>query len=298
MNVRQAQKLTMRELQSEFRRFLGQKHFAASTINTMCYDSFYLWKMGGRKLFWSVVTTSDSDFTKKAKKELGTLLEQHSKGDVKQNVNNYVKNLRWFRKFVFDIPKPNVDELERYIEQWKSMEDYQNQEEALDKLFGLCPKNTDIKDVLLKSTVLNIFYSTQIRDIKPVAKKILSMDIDYRLEAGDLALVDDFGKIRRGDGKEVGVYSFASKYCSHHKPDLYPIYDSFVDTMLCYFQRRDKFYSFKPKQLLTYSVFHKVMVAFREYYGLTKYSFKLVDKYLWLLGKDYFPKKYKSDSDN
>lgn len=295
MNVRLAQNLKMRDLQKEFRRFLEQENFAASTINTMCYDSFYLWRLGGRKLFWSVVTSFD--FTKRAKKELGKLLEQHSKGDVERNVNGYVKNLQRFRKFVFDIPKPNVEELERYIENWKGKVDYQNQEAALDKLFGLCPKNSDIKDVLLKSTVLNIFYSTQIRDIKPVAKKIVGMNIDHRLAEGDLTLVDDFGKVRRGDGKEVGIYSFATKYCSHHKPDVYPIYDSFVDTMLCYFQRRDKFYSFKPQQLLSYSLFYEVMVAFREYYGLTKYSFKLVDKYLWLLGKDYFPKKYKSGSD-
>lgn len=295
MNVRLAQELNVKDLQKEFRRFLEQENFAESTVNTMCYDAFYLWRLGGRTLFWSVVTSSD--FTKRAKKELRRLLEQRSKGDVERNVNGYVKNLRRFRKFVFDIPRPNVDVLERSIEQWKGMVDYQNQEAALDKLFTLCPMNSDIKDVLLKSTVLNIFYSTQIRDIKPVAKKIIDMDIDHRLNDGDLALVDDFGKIRRGDGKEVGIYSFATKYCSHHKPDLYPIYDSFVDTMLCYFQRQDKFYSFKPKQLLKYSVFHEVMVAFREYYGLTKYSFKLIDKFLWLLGKDYFPKKYKSDPD-
>ena len=295
MNVRLAQNLKMRDLQKEFRLFLELENFTASTINTVCYDSFYLWRQGGRTQFWSVVTSSD--FTKRAKKELRRLLEQHSKGDVERNVNGYVKNLRRFREFVFDIPRPNGDELERYIEQWKGMDDYQNQEDALDKLFGLCPHNTDIKDVLLKSTVLNDFYSTRIIDINPVAEKILGLDVDRRLDDGDLTLVDDMGTVKRADDKEVSVYSFASKYCSHHKPDLYPIYDSFVEKMLCFFQQRDEFHSFKRNELRQYPRFHEVMVAFREYYGLTKYSFKLVDKFLWLLGKDYFPKKYKSDPD-
>lgn len=295
MNVRLAQKLNLKDLQKEFRRFLEHENFTASTINTVCYDSFYLWNHGGGKLFWSVV--SSSDFTKRAKKELRRLLEQHSKGDFERNVNGYVKNLRRFREFVFDIPRPNGDELERYIEQWKGMDDYQNQENALDKLFGLCPHNTDIEDVLLKSTVLNDFYSTRIIDINPVAKKIRDLDVDRRLDDGDLTLVDDMGTVKRADGKEVSVYSFASKYCSHHKPDFYPIYDSFVEKMLCFFQQRDEFHSFKRNELRQYPRFHEVMVAFREYYGLTKYSFKLVDKFLWLLGKDYFPKKYKSDPD-
>ena len=31
------------------------------------------------------------------------------------------------------------------------------------------------------------------------------------------------------NGKKKNLYSFASKYCSHHNPEAYPIYDSYVD---------------------------------------------------------------------
>lgn len=31
---------------------------------------------------------------------------------------------------------------------------------------------------------------------------------------------------------------------------------------------------------------------FRAYYGLEQFSLKEVDKYIWQLGKNYFPKTY------
>jgi hypothetical protein len=45
--------------------------------------------------------------------------------------------------------------------------------------------------------------------------------------------------------REINFYSFATKYCSHHKPEMYPIYDSYVDKMLGYFKKRTIFISLK-----------------------------------------------------
>lgn len=296
MNTRLAQELKLNELRNEFRSHLQRENFAGNTVNTVSNDAFYLWRSGGRRLFWSVVTSLE--FAKRARKELRKHLEINSKGDVERNLNGYVKNLRRFREFVLDIHTPDEAQLQHYIDVWNGLIDYQNQEAALDKLFALCPKNTDIRDVLLKSAVLNDFYSTQIFDINPVAENIVGLNIDSRLQKGDLSLVGDISNVQMSDGKQYCFYSFASKFCSHHRPDIYPIYDSFVDTMLCYFQKRDRFYSFKSKDLEDYFVFCEVMEAFRKYYGLTGFGFKLVDKYLWLLGKDFFPKKYKPVSDD
>lgn len=65
-------------------------------------------------------------------------------------------------------------------------------EDALNKLFfELCPKNTDVIDILLKASTLNDFYSTNIFSIYPVAKHIYNLDIDARLKAGDVTLVRD-----------------------------------------------------------------------------------------------------------
>ena len=47
--------------------------------------------------------------------------------------------------------KPTVDEVKKYINKWYSLDNYVNQEHALDKLFGeLCPNNSDINDILIK----------------------------------------------------------------------------------------------------------------------------------------------------
>ena len=57
------------------------------------------------------------------------------------------------------------------------------QEQCLNKLFHeLLPLNNDISEILIKSSVLNDFYSTNIFTIYPVAKKIQSLDIDKYLK--------------------------------------------------------------------------------------------------------------------
>ena len=91
--------------------------------------------------------------------------------------------------------------------------------------------NDNLQNILIKCSVLNDFYSTNIFKIYPVVKHILSLNVDKRLEANDVTLVDDIAKVTIGD-LEKNFYSFASKYCNHHKPLEYPIYDSYVERVL------------------------------------------------------------------
>ena len=144
---------------------------------------------------------------------------------------------------------------------------------------------------MLKAATLNDFYSTNIYSIYPVARHILELDIDSRLAAGRVDLVDDIQTVMVG-GKEMHFYSFASKYCSHHNEKDYPIYDSYVDEVLRYFRARDGFARFQNAELKIYSRFKKLLLAFRAFYGLERFSLKEVDKYIWQLGKEYFPKTY------
>lgn len=103
-----------------------------------------------------------------------------------------------------NIPKPSRDEVEKYLLKWRQLEKYYNQERALNKLFfDLCPKNDDIEDILLKCSTLNDFYSTNIFDINAVANHILSLEIDERLEKGDLSLVEDIAKVKVGNPKNI-----------------------------------------------------------------------------------------------
>jgi len=191
-----------------------------------------------------------------------------------------------------DIPTPSIEQVEHYLQTWNTLENYRLQEDALDKLFlDLCTKNIEISDILLKVVALNDFYSTNIFSVYPVAKHILSLDIDSRLNSGDITLVSDLQKVIIG-GIVKNFYSFSTKYCSHHKPLDFPIYDSYVEKVLCYFRDRDRFSNFKTLELKDYKKFKDTLVEFKYFYGLDKYDLKKIDRYMWQLGKDYFPKNY------
>ena len=192
-----------------------------------------------------------------------------------------------------EIPNPSKAEVKKYLERWDSLENYVLQESALHKLFfETYPNNTDINDILIKASSLNDFYSTNIFKIFPVAKHILELDIDNRLKENDTTLVNDIAKIEI-EGKEWNFYSFATKYCSHHKPEDFPIYDNFVERCLMYFRKKDKFTKFLKEDLKTYTEFKHILQNFKQYYHIDDFNLKDIDRYLWQLGKDYFPKKYR-----
>lgn len=192
-----------------------------------------------------------------------------------------------------NVPRPCKSEVEFYLNEWEKLEDYRLQEEAIDELFdGKYNSNDNIKNILIKCSVLNDFYSTNIFKIFPVAKHILSLNIDDRLKNGDLTLVNEIALIEIS-GKAKDFYSFASKYCSHHKPLIYPIYDSYVDKMLNYFRRQDNFADFDKADLKTYTKFKDILMKFKDFYALNEFNLKQIDRYLWLAGKKHFPKNYK-----
>jgi hypothetical protein len=110
-----------------------------------------------------------------------------------------------------------------------------------------------------------------------------------RSNSQDISLVKDISKVKLKTGEKC-FYSFATKYCSHFNDSEFPIYDSYVEKVLVYLEKQDKFAGFKKIDLRDYKRFKEILVKFREFYGLKKYSLKDIDKYLWLLGKDEFNK--------
>ncbi len=191
-----------------------------------------------------------------------------------------------------NVPNPSLEQVEFFLLRWNELENYNLQENALNKLFRqLCPNNKDMSDILLKVSVLNDFYSTNIFSVFPVAKHIQQLNIDCRLEKKDMSLVDDIKKVEIS-GKIKNFYSFATKYCSHHKPVDFPIYDSYVEIVLRYFKKKDKFSDFENIDLKNYPKFKKILLDFQSFYHLDKFNLKQIDQYLWQVGKEYFPKKY------
>ena len=156
---------------------------------------------------------------------------------------------------------------------------------------SFCPSNTVLEHILLKVTALNAFYSTNILSTFPVAKHIFNANIDSRLQAGDPLLVNELAAVTIA-GKQKYFYSFASKYCNHHVPESFPIYDSFVEKMLLHFSGTESFAQFTKQDLKNYRTFVQVITDFRKFYSLEQFSLRQIDVYLWLAGKDSFPRKY------
>lgn len=193
-----------------------------------------------------------------------------------------------------EINRPSETELKKYLASWESLENYVLQESSLKKLFTVTyPNNNLMDDVLIKVCSLNDFYSTNIFSPFSVAKHIVSLNIDERLQNNDFTLVNDLASIQMNGNRTIHFYSFATKYCSHHKPTVYPIYDNFVEKILMYFKRNDKFYEFRKADLKNYVSYRNILLKFQSYYNLNMFNLKEIDKYLWQAGKYYFPKKYK-----
>ena len=215
------------------------------------------------------------------------------------------KNPPTKKKLGADFPNPyvpSVEEMKKYHSYWNSDNngEYIEHEKALNWLFIDNPEtkgNTYMKAVIIKCSVLNDFYATNIFKVFPVAKKILSIkDIDNRLKRGDYSLVNEIAKVedeKTDETKETKVrfnYSFATKYCSHHQPKLFPIYDRYVADVLCALKKQyPNVFSFKKREeLKRYEMFVKAIDEVKANFGLENYNYKDMDRYLWLLGKEYF----------
>ena len=166
-----------------------------------------------------------------------------------------------------DLPKeyiPSAKDAEWFLDYWKQLDNYSNQESALDKLFlNLCPYNFKIEDILIKCSALNDFYSTNIFDIHTVAQHILTLRIDERLDKGDKTLVKDIAQVEI-NGKDHFFYSFATKYCSHHQPLKYAIYDNYVEKVLLSLNKREHFANFKREELKDYETYMSAIRAFQQ----------------------------------
>ena len=202
---------------------------------------------------------------------------------------------------VLKIPKPCQEELKKWLDKWNKMENYRNQESALNKLFHeTYPQNIDLDEILIKVATLNDFYSTHILNIFKVAEHIKSIEnLDYRLQTGDESLVNEIAEVglENKNGKKIIFYSFATKFCSHHNNKDFAIYDSYVEKILMHFKKCDNFSDkfTKKEDLKEYSKFKNILIDFSKHYKLDC-NLKELDRYLWQLGREYFTRFNKKNS--
>ena len=195
---------------------------------------------------------------------------------------------------------PSQDEMKRVAQicsERKDMAHYQKEEKILKELFTQCPKNTNLDEITQKVAKLDKFYSAGlVRNQVPysdMAKRILSVDFDKRVQKWDEKLVEDLAS-----SFAKKPFSFASKYCVLHnhlvyKRDDFVIFDSLVCEKLKEFKKqfknsrqKYKFVNFIEKDftLENYGKYKQILENFRDDFAL-KCSLREVDWYLWQLGK-------------
>ena len=268
----------------EIERIIGQP------LSNSAYNHAAYWSHDGVHRFAALIHDAGFKVSPDLKNKRIRLLRV---GSIQNEpVNRISRAERRPRRMISNLPEPSPEIVEEYLSKWDSLEDYVAQESAIDRLFlGEFNSNDNLEHILIKCSVLNDFYSTNIFKIYPVAKHILSLNIDERLKAGDPTLVDEIARVDF-NGEEKFFYSFASKYCSHHNPLEYPIYDSYVRKVLKHYRDVDGFHYFNEADLKNYAMFKEMLIKFREFYKLDKYNLKELDKYLWQFGKEHFPNNY------
>lgn len=188
-----------------------------------------------------------------------------------------------------EIARPSAGEVKKYLAVWDSGTNGRL-DAALATLFRMMPRNTDVGEVGVKLAALNSLYSTNIFAVVQVARHIVDLGIDARLAGAtvDPELIEDIARVTI-KGKSRRHYSFATKYCSFHRPDLYPIYDSIVSEVLNGLLRQGEIFDeFLPGEhwRTDYGLWCRSITKFRSFYGLDEFSVRDIDKYLWMVGRE------------
>ena len=160
-------------------------------------------------------------------------------------------------------------------------ERYGRVDPVLRRIFSAHPKNRMFDDVLLKVALLNTLYNTRLLAIVAMADHIHTLRLDGALAAGDPALVEQIACLTIR-GKQRRHYSFATKYCSWHQPEQFPIFDNQVASLLLLYKRQWAFSEFNHDSLRNYDAYKAVIRSFQVYFHLDAFAFRQVDKFLWL----------------
>jgi hypothetical protein len=190
---------------------------------------------------------------------------------------------------LISLEVPTNDLVNKYIDLFKNDERYFIADKAISNLVKSYPNNKLIENILLKISVINDLYSTNIFSTFSMAKHIQKIDIDDELSEGSPDIVH---RIATGHGiktkknnKEINFYSFATKYCNWHNSEDYAIYDKFVENLILEYRDKYNFSSFCESDLRIYGKFKNIIKEFSIFFNLSNHNLKEIDKFLWIYGK-------------
>jgi hypothetical protein len=193
--------------------------------------------------------------------------------------------------------KPTSTVIKSFVDNFNEANFYDNENYlAAIKLTKAFSKNDNYQNVFIKVNFINGAFKTTIGDTLGVAIQIFEKvkDIDIRLKNGDSTLVNDIAFYKSKSRIIRHNFSFATKFCHCHKPDLFPINDKYVRNSLFEFNKHFKFSKFTKKSLLDYDNFLNVLTDFRKVIDDKKIDFAIIDRFLWALGRQTERQKQKT----
>ncbi len=167
--------------------------------------------------------------------------------------------------------------------------DYHKSEKELIRLFSIFDEN----EIEHRVRRLNADYHTRLWEdhIACIVDflKESGLSFENRVKAGEITAVHDLATC---GGKNWFV--FTTKYCSFVNPNYYPIYDALIAGVLERFQEMNQFYNTEESLNLEklvrdpcdYELFKGIIGKFMNAYNLQGCSYKELDKFLWLVGKN------------
>jgi hypothetical protein len=171
--------------------------------------------------------------------------------------------------------------LNKYLDIFISQEMYFVSDIQTLEAFKLNPKNTDKDTIRMKLSSINDIELRLKSSPEDMIEHILKLDVDNRLEQGDLSLVDEMAGLE-GEDKKPMLLRFASAYCNFHRPETFPIYSEQHFDFYRNYIRNYKL-PLDPAKLNTYAVFCLALKDLIERLGLTgKLNYLHIRKFGWL----------------
>ncbi|WP_051586189.1 hypothetical protein [Mycoplasmopsis lipofaciens] len=185
----------------------------------------------------------------------------------------------------------NEKELIKSLNEWEKRENLVSEESFLRDLFqNKYKNNTNFNEIFVKVITLDALYNTHLKNHYKMAKYIESLNIDKDLKLGNTCLVNKIASLKINENKTINCLSFASKYCSWHQPDKYPIKDSIIHSILLTIIKHNND-NIKANNLNNYCCFKDQF----DKYIKSKFpnnTYKKIDKHLWLKGTGMLLNKF------
>lgn len=190
---------------------------------------------------------------------------------------------------VFHPTIPNKSIIEKYSNNYINDSRYFDAYNTISHYIKQFPQNNDLEVVLIKVILINQLYSTRLFSVYRMAQYIHSLSIDNLLMKGDESAVEllttGHGIKKKNHDIDLRFYSFATKYCSFHNSNFFPIFDTNVKNSLLYFKSLGAL-KFETKDLKKYQSFKNIIVNFQKQFNLETCSLVEIDRFLWQFDKE------------